>query len=270
MSDLQFFLAHYYDESTNQFVPFAYTNVAENVYLNIDTEETVADAILKLNQQANTPITSDMIANGSITAVQLAQAVRDDINSRALGNHTHTAAQVGAAPTTHNHDASNINAGTLPIARIPTGTASNQVALGNHAHTAAQVGAAPATHTHTPAQAGAAPATHNHNATNINAGTLALARIPTGTTATTVALGNHTHTAAQLGVGIRGVQFGSGSVTDGFTRSSTVIHSSVNISRSFILLIAHAGTVITSRTATSFTLSHPTVVQFSWQLVEFN
>lgn len=35
--------------------------------------------------------------------------------------------------------------------------------------------------------------THNHNASNINAGTLDIARIPTGTTATTVALGNHTH-----------------------------------------------------------------------------
>lgn len=38
-----------------------------------------------------------------------------------------------------------------------------------------------------------APAAHNHAATDINSGTLALARIPTGTTGTTVALGNHTH-----------------------------------------------------------------------------
>ena len=38
-------------------------------------------------------------------------------------------------------------------------------------------------------------ANHTHNATAINAGTLAIERIPTGTTATTVALGNHTHPA---------------------------------------------------------------------------
>lgn len=37
------------------------------------------------------------------------------------------------------------------------------------------------------------PATHTHNASDINAGTLALERIPTGTSGSTVALGNHTH-----------------------------------------------------------------------------
>ena len=38
------------------------------------------------------------------------------------------------------------------------------------------------------------PSAHSHNASDINAGTLALARIPTGTSGTTVALGNHLHT----------------------------------------------------------------------------
>ena len=36
---------------------------------------------------------------------------------------------------------------------------------------------------------------HNHSASTITSGTLALARIPTGTTSTTVALGNHTHSS---------------------------------------------------------------------------
>lgn len=40
------------------------------------------------------------------------------------------------------------------------------------------------------------PSSHNHNASDINAGTLGIARIPTGTTSTTVALGNHTHNYA--------------------------------------------------------------------------
>lgn len=40
----------------------------------------------------------------------------------------------GKANTAHNHDASAINAGTLAIARIPTGTTSTTVALGNHLH----------------------------------------------------------------------------------------------------------------------------------------
>ena len=38
-----------------------------------------------------------------------------------------------------------------------------------------------------------ADSSHNHDAGNITSGTLALARIPTGTTSSTVALGNHTH-----------------------------------------------------------------------------
>jgi hypothetical protein len=40
------------------------------------------------------------------------------------------------------------------------------------------------------------PLAHTHSAVDINAGTLAIARIPTGTTSSTVSLGNHTHTAA--------------------------------------------------------------------------
>lgn len=37
------------------------------------------------------------------------------------------------------------------------------------------------------------PSAHTHNASDINAGTLSIARIPTGTSGSTVALGNHTH-----------------------------------------------------------------------------
>lgn len=37
------------------------------------------------------------------------------------------------------------------------------------------------------------PTAHNHNASDVNAGTLDIARVPTGTTGTTVALGDHTH-----------------------------------------------------------------------------
>lgn len=43
-----------------------------------------------------------------------------------------------------------------------------------------------------------APSPHTHNANDIDAGTLSIARIPTGTTGSTVALGNHTHTFAQI------------------------------------------------------------------------
>lgn len=51
-----------------------------------------------------------------------------------------------------------------------------------------------------------ADATHTHAATDITSGTLAIARIPTGTTSTTVALGNHTHSNyATTSGGITGI-----------------------------------------------------------------
>ena len=43
------------------------------------------------------------------------------------------------------------------------------------------------------------PTAHNHNATEVNAGVLAIGRVPTGTTGDTVALGDHTHTLGALG-----------------------------------------------------------------------
>lgn len=45
------------------------------------------------------------------------------------------------------------------------------------------------------ALAGKADSSHEHAAGDITSGTLAIGRIPTGTTASTVALGNHTHSA---------------------------------------------------------------------------
>ena len=51
-------------------------------------------------------------------------------------------------------------------------------------YTWSEIGSKPSTFT---------PASHTHSASDITSGTLALARIPTGTTSSTVALGNHTH-----------------------------------------------------------------------------
>jgi hypothetical protein len=70
------------------------------------------------------------------------------------------------------------------------------VALGNHTHGAAAPAAHAASHASggsdpiTPAAIGAAATAHSHAAADITSGTLAIARIPTGTTSTTVPLGN--------------------------------------------------------------------------------
>ena len=50
-------------------------------------------------------------------------------------------------PATTDLDADELTSGTVPFARLSTGTGSTQVAVGDHTHTAAAVGAAPATRT---------------------------------------------------------------------------------------------------------------------------
>ena len=64
------------------------------------------------------------------------------LDGKAATSHVHTIANTtglqtaldSKAASTHAHNASDINAGTLAIARIPTGTTSTTVALGDHAH----------------------------------------------------------------------------------------------------------------------------------------
>lgn len=70
---------------------------------------------------------------------------------------------LGAAATAHSHSATDINAGTLPIARGGTGGADAAAAR-------SALGAAAAAHTHTPASIGAAAAAHTHSAADITDG----------------------------------------------------------------------------------------------------
>lgn len=115
------------------------------------------------------------------------------------------AALLSGAGAEHTHDAADIITGTLDIGRVPTGTTHDQVSYGDHSHggfastthatthavgggdplTPAAIGAATSGHTHS-------PAAHVHDAADITTGTLAIARIPVGTTAGTVAAGNDT------------------------------------------------------------------------------
>jgi hypothetical protein len=115
------------------------------------------------------------------------------------------AALLSAGSAEHTHDAADIITGTLNIGRIPTGSTHDQVSYGDHTHagfassthaathsiggtdvvTPAGIGAATASHTH-------AATVHTHDAADIVSGTLNIARIPTGTTAGTVAAGNDT------------------------------------------------------------------------------
>lgn len=121
-----------------------------------------------------------------------------------------------------NLDTAKVTSGTFDIARIPTGVSGSTVAFGNHTHTGyattshthavadttglqtALDGKSNTGHTHTIANVtnlqttldGKAALSHSHSATDVTAGTLNIARIPTGTSGTTVSLGNHTHDAS--------------------------------------------------------------------------
>lgn len=87
------------------------------------------------------------------------------------------------------------------VGDILTISAGNIVSRRTAEQILSDIGAAAVSHTHTIAQVtnlqstldGKAASSHNHAAGDINSGTFNIARIPTGTTGSTVALGNHNH-----------------------------------------------------------------------------
>jgi hypothetical protein len=75
--------------------------------------------------------TAGTVAEGSALAAKAALA-----HTHAQADVTNLVADLAAkAATTHAHSGADITSGTVPIARIPTGTSGTTVALGNHGHT---------------------------------------------------------------------------------------------------------------------------------------
>lgn len=105
-----------------------------------------------------------------------------------------TGATGPAGPATT--DASLLTAGTLNEARLPGSVVLTTDSRLTDARTPTAHKASHSTggsDAIAPSDIGAANATHPHAASDINSGTLSIDRIPTGTTSTTVAAGNHTH-----------------------------------------------------------------------------
>jgi hypothetical protein len=114
-----------------------------------------------------------------------------------------TPAAIGAAATSHVHSGADITTGTVPIGRIPTGTTGSTVPFGNDsrftdARTPTAHAASHATgggDAITPASIGASATGHVHSGADITSGTVPFAQLPTGTSSSTVAIGNHNHDA---------------------------------------------------------------------------
>jgi hypothetical protein len=108
-------------------------------------------------------------------------------NAFGWGNH----ATAGYAPAVHIHSAADITSGTLPVARGGTGAAtfsSGNVLIGNGTGAVTTL-----SRSGIDTRASFPPDAHTHPAADITSGVLNIARIPTGTTGSTVALGDHTH-----------------------------------------------------------------------------
>jgi len=107
----------------------------------------------------------------------------DSVNGQ-IGTVVLDADDVGAAATSHTHSAGQVTG----LATVATSGSYDDLAdtptLGTAA--AADTGDFAAT-------------SHSHAAGDVTSGTLAIARIPTGTTGSTVALGNHTHSGMVTG-----------------------------------------------------------------------
>jgi len=139
-----------------------------------------------------------------------------DLAGKAASVHTHPQSDVtnlvtdlaGKAATAHTHAAGDVTSGAFNIGRIPTGTTSSTVCIGNDSRLSDA--RTPLTHTHPQADitnlvtdlAGKAATVHTHAATDITSGTIATARLGSGTAnATTFLCGNQTWATPSGGSG---------------------------------------------------------------------
>jgi hypothetical protein len=105
------------------------------------TAAAAAAPVQSVNGNTGT-VTVAVPSASTATPQALGVAAAGTSNDFARADHVHalpTAADIGAAATSHTHAASAITSGTLDVARLPVGTGSTQVAAGNHTHVVADV-----------------------------------------------------------------------------------------------------------------------------------
>ena len=234
--------------------PFQIQGRGDSVRLSVEDAGTVINGTLDVSNKVTAPEFVGDLTGNATTATTLG-APRTINNVPFDGSESIT---ITAAPNTHTWNQITDRPSTFPpathshnwdsITEKPTTFAPT-----THNHTWGQITDRPstfppATHAHnwdsiTGRPATFAPATHNHNADHINAGTLNIARIPTGTTSTTVSLGNHTHplqttitgnaataTRLQTARQINGVNFdGSANITITANPTTTRLAANANL-----------------------------------------
>jgi len=207
-------------------------------------------------------------------AISDVTGLQTSLDGKASSSHSHAISDVtglqtsldGKAALSHTHAAGDITSGTLNIARIPTGTTSSTVCIGNdsrlsdartplpHAADHATLGTDPIS----PASIGAAAAAHTHAAGDVTSGTFNIARIPTGTTSSTVCIGNdsrlsdartplaHVHAAADVTSG----SFDIARIPTGSTSTTVCIGNDARLSDSRTPLAhTHVATDISDSTS---------------------
>jgi hypothetical protein len=83
MAELNFYLAHYYDKDKKQYIPFMYTNLAKNVMVDAESEESLFDALTQI-QNARIYISSELFAHIGNLGIHVSAEQMANINT-ALG-----------------------------------------------------------------------------------------------------------------------------------------------------------------------------------------
>lgn len=112
------------------------------------------------------------------------------------------------------------------------------------------------------------PTAHTHNASDVNAGTLAIARIPTGTTSSTVCIGNDSRlsdTRTPTDGTVTTAKIATGAVTTTQIADGTITDTDINNSAAIAMSKLGTGKVVGSNngTATSLTVWVGTAAQYT-------
>ena len=185
--------------------------------------------------------------------------VQTQLNGKAASSHTHTASQVSGLATVATSGSYNDLSDKPTIPSLSGYATQSWVQSQGYltsvpAQSWSSITGKPSTFT---------PSAHTHSASDITSGTLAIARIPTGTTSSTVALGNHSHSQYLTSSSLSGYATQSWVNSQGFIKSATDTKNtagSTNTSSKLFLIGA------TSQAVSPVTYSNGSVYTQSGQL----